>query len=348
MPTEAHAAQPNIIKETFQLSALAAANRLADPQALAKFRQHTGLADFYWQVLYDRSKGEHETLSQALNQAEGYVVFLHGWDGSHRIWEDLPLRLLLAQRKIVCLIPDVNGFGNSPFIAETPEDRLCCPTGMMAAIEQWLAIIGLWPAVGRTSRPYYLFVGHSMGGAAIFYKEEAGWRDEIYSMYALSPALLCNDALYQRFYKGLGLGISIPTFSFLKRKLAPRVIEFLGSGASNAVKDEHIRVFESTSFGTLAQTIYAMGALAVKPERTDWPRFQVALGNRDRLVNLNSMLDLLEILDIRAHQIRLALGDHYFFSHDYQSPHSHKHNREAVFQDLLLCCQRLQQEAQAA
>jgi len=328
-----HVKQAEFTLSTSQLTA----------QAIKQFQTKTGLADLYWQVLYDISDSHQQTVEQSIQQAKGYVFFLHGWDGSHLIWEDLPLRLILSLKEIVCFIPDVNGFGRTPFIEDTPDEVHCCPTGMMIAIEEWLSLIGLQPNADKQDNPFYLFVGHSMGGAALFYKQEQGWQNQSYSLYTLAPALLCNDVQYQRFYKTLGLGIGIPSFSFLKKQLAPRVIEILGGGASQAVKDEHVRIFSTTPFGTLAKTIYAMGALATKPQRTDWSRFQIALGNKDRLVALNSMLDLLEEFDIKADQLRVMFGDHYFFSHDQQSPHSHRHNREVILQDLIKCCDTLKQ-----
>ncbi|MDM8532761.1 alpha/beta hydrolase [Anaerolineales bacterium HSG25] len=339
MPTHSH---PQIARESFQLSGLAAENKLTNPTGLADFQRKTGLSDFYWEVLYDKSRWTQPNMETALAEAEGYIFFIHGWDASHQIWEDLPLRLLLQKGRLVCFSPDVNGFGRSPFLKDTPTAKDCCPSALMLALELWMSTIGLWPVKNRPWKPFYLFVGHSMGGAALFYKAEQGWKNEAYGLYALAPALLCNDVQLKTFYKTLGFGIGLPSFSFLKKRLAPQVIEVLGGGASNLVKNEHIRIFNDTPFGTLAQTIYAMGAMATLPQRDDWSNLRIALGNKDKLVNLTSMLELVEQFDIHADQLRVALGDHYFFSHGSQSPHSHRHNREVVLNDLLTFCKQLE------
>ncbi len=345
IPTAIHYTQQDVVTESFHFSELARQRQLANPEALEKLRQQTGLADLYWKAMYYQFPGQTKTLAQVLAEVEGYVFFLHGWDGSNRIWENLPVRLTARHKKIVAFNLDVNGFGQSPFLNDTPSAEQCCPAALMAAVEHWLAAINLWPATRREQKPFYLFVGHSMGGAALFYKEETGWRNEIYSYYALAPALLCNDTQRQNFYKTLGTGIRLPSFTAVKNALAPHIIDVLGAGASPEVKQEHLRVYHQTSFGTLAQTFYALGATADKPQRQDWSHFKVVLGHRDRLVGLDNMLDLLDELRFKPGQIKVALGSHYFFSHGADSPPSHKENREMVLEDLLALCRELGETA---
>ncbi len=335
----------NIVSKYSLLSQLVREKQLTDPYALQKFYQQTGLADLYWQVVYYEPPGESLTLPEALKTVDGYVFFLHGWDGSHRIWEDLPMLLALKNRSVVCFSLDVNGFGRSPFLSDLPKPEHCSPAALMAAIERWITTLDLWPSPpNRERNPFYLFVGHSMGGAALFYKNEVGWHNDAYGLYALAPALLCNDTQRQTFYKTLGMGIRFPSFATVKNMLAPRVIDVLAAGSSAAVKEEHLNVFSQTPFGTLAQTFYVMGATSTKPQRTDIGRFQITLGHKDRLVGLNFMLDLLDELDFRPEQIHLALGDHYFFSYDRTSPNSHKYNRQMVLDDLVAFCARLSRE----
>ncbi len=335
----------NIVSKYYLLSQLVREKQLTDPYALQKFYQQTGLADLYWQTSYYEPPGTTLTLSEAVKQAEGYVIFMHGWDGSHRIWEDLPMLLALKHRQVVCFALDVNGFGRSPFLSDLPKPEHCSPAGLMTAVERWMNAINLWPtSPEREKRPFYLFVGHSMGGAALFYKTEVGWHNEAYGLYALAPALLCNDTQRQTFYKTLGMGIRLPSFTAVKNMLAPRIIDILAAGSSAAVKEEHLNVFSQTPFGTLAQTFYVMGATYSKPQRTDIGRFLITLGHKDRLVGLTFMLELLDELNFRSEQIHLALGDHYFFSYDRTSPVSHKHNRQMVLDDLLALCQRLGRE----
>lgn len=335
----------HVAVEAFHLSGLARQNLGVDLAELERFRQQTGLVDLYWRAMYSKFPDHGKTLAQALIEADGYVFFLHGWDGTHRIWENLPVRLAAAHKSLVCFNLDVNGFGLSPFISDTPVAEQCSPAALIAAIELWLSTLKLWPTPHRSRKPFYLFIGHSMGGAALFYKNEIDWRNEAYGFYALAPALFCNDTQRQAFFKTVGAGIRIPSFTTVKNALAPHIMEILAAGASSEVKNEHVRVFARTSFGTLAQTLYVLGASPTRPRRNDWARFRVALGDKDRLVGVDNMLDLLDGFGLGANQIRVAAGDHYFFSYGDGSPLAHRENRDAVLEDLLAFCQKLAEEA---
>jgi pimeloyl-ACP methyl ester carboxylesterase len=325
---------------------LARQNLGLDLTGLEQFRRQTGLVDLYWRAMYYKFPDGYPSLAEALQEADGYVFFLHGWDGTHRIWENLPVRLVAAHKRIVCFNLDVNGFGLSPFINDTPEAEQCTPAALIKAIELWLNMLKYWPAPRRRRRkPFYLFVGHSMGAAALFYKAEIGWRTDAYGFYALAPALFCNDTQRQAFFKTVGTGIRIPSFAAVKNALAPHIMEILAAGASPEVKKEHVRVFARTPFGTLAQTLYVLGASPARPQRSDWSRFRVALGDKDRLVGVDNMLYLLDEFGLGVNQIRVTTGDHYFFSYGDGSPLAHRDNSEAVLQDLLAFCRQLTQEA---
>lgn len=344
--TAIHYAHENVIVECFHLSSFTQKYSLANSMTLEAFQQTTGLADIYWQAMYYRFPGQKQDLLQAILEADGYLFFMHGWDGSHRIWEDLPLRLTAKHKRIICFNLDVNGFGSTPFINQTPQVDQCSPAALIAAVESWLSAVDLWPTPYRQQKPFYLFVGHSMSGAATFYKDVTAWQNEIYGFYALAPALFCNDIQRQAFYKTVGIGIRLPSLTAVKNALAPHMIDILGTGASPAVKNEHLRIYNQTPFGTLAQTLYVLGATNIPSYRTDWPRFRVVLGHKDRVVGLDPMLNLLEELNFHSDQIRVALGDHYFFSYGQGSPRSHRHNRRIIFDDLLSFCYRLSEEAQ--
>ena len=336
----------NVFTERFSLAGLHSKGELNGTVTLEDFRQKTGLADLFWQAMYYQQPGQPRTLSQALAEADGYVIFMHGWTGSHRIWESLPLQLTSKHQNIVCFGLDVNGFGQSPFIADTPTEEQCNPPALMAAVELWMIATNLWPGpFFRTHKPFYLFAGHSMSGAALFYKDNAKWQNEVFGAYALAPALFCNDAQRQTFFKTVGASIGLPSFGTVKTALAPHAIEITGAGASPDVKNEHLRIFSQTSFGTLAQTLYALGSITPLPGNVDWSRYKVALGRKDMLVSTNNSLSLLSSLKFKSSQIRVTPGDHYFFSYGEGSPLNHQLNRQAVFDDLLTSCCQLSTEA---
>jgi pimeloyl-ACP methyl ester carboxylesterase len=322
---------------TYRLSALVKGKHLSAGKFSA-FQQATGLADFSWRLLYNTQRaGKRIARHQAMRGAQGFVVFIHGWDGSGAIWASLPAEVCRRNDRLICLVPDVNGFGGSPFIeAEMPRVEHCDPPGCMSAVELWLDLLKLR---SPRSRRVFTFVGHSMGGAALFFKDQRQWADSEYSLCAIAPALLANDTLRKGFYMtmgvGIGAGLHYEILDRFKEALAPAMVEGLIAGASHRVKQEHRRIFASTAKGTLAQTFWAMGSLKRKPTQRDWSNAKVILGHKDRLVALRPTLSLLEELGLKSANIQVVFGDHYLFSVGRGTRRTHGENIEVILSEIL-------------
>jgi len=306
----------------------------------ARFRDSTGLADFAWRVFWPTEAIGRGRYAEAMARAQGFVVFIHGWDGSHAIWEQIPGWVCAANPRLVALAPDVNGFGGSPFGDELPSVGSCDPSANMAAVQRWIDLLGLRSSQRATRRWRIItLVGHSMGGASLFYLDESRWRRCEVARLAIAPALLINDGLRQSFYKTLGVGIwagsTGDVLGGLKARLAPSIVQMLIGDASQAVKTEHVRLFNATPKGVLAQTFFAMGAVPSQVAPRRWRYFRVVMGHRDRLVGIKPILDLLEELRFASDQIRVVLGDHYLFSVSNQSRGLHIRNREIVVDEIL-------------
>jgi pimeloyl-ACP methyl ester carboxylesterase len=332
-------ATEGIVSTGYALNTLVQAGLIAQ-QDVAGFRDQTGLVDFAWRVFWPKVAVEKGHYADAMARARGYVVFLHGWDGSQAIWEQIPALVCAANPRLVALVPDVNGFGGSPFANELPAVEACDPAANMAAIERWIALLGLRSSPRATRRLRVItLVGHSMSGATLFYLNEPRWRQHEVARLAVAPALLVNDSLRKSFYKALGVGIWAGStgdmLGWLKARLAPSVVEMLIGQASRVVKAEHARIFNTTPNGVLAQTFFAMGAVPRQVKSRGWRRFHVILGHKDRLVGVKPMLDLLEELGFTSDQLRVVLGDHYFFSVSNQSRRLHLRNREIVIEEIL-------------
>jgi pimeloyl-ACP methyl ester carboxylesterase len=332
-------AAEGIVSASYALDDIVEAGRIRWQRA-ARFREQTGLADFAWRVFWPQAAAGDGHCERALARARGFVVFMHGWDGSHAIWEQIPALVCAANPRLVALAPDLNGFGRSPFADELPRIKACDPAADMAAVERWIRLLGLRSSPRATRRLRIItLVGHSMSGAALFYLNESRWREHEVGRLALAPALLINDTMRKSFYKALGVGIwagsAADTLGWLKTRLAPSIVEMLIGEASRAVKAEHVRMFNETPKGVLAQTFFAMGATPhhVKPRR--WRHFRTLLGHKDRLVGVKPMLDLLEDLGFASDQVRVVLGDHYHFSVSNQSRRLHLRNREILIEEIL-------------
>jgi pimeloyl-ACP methyl ester carboxylesterase len=254
------------------------------------------------------------------------------------VWEDLPADVIRQEPGLIALVPDVNGFGGTPFASVEPPVEQCTPPALMSALEGWLDLLALHSGGGQKKRPF-LFVGHSMGGAALFFLDESRWGPGEIGRVAAAPALLFNDRARRRFYRALGAGIRIGRWSDLadritEKFIAPRVIDALAGGASDFVRAEHQRIFCSTPEEVMARTFEAMVRLEADFERQAWPHFRVLLAHRDRLVGLQPTLELLEGLNFLPSQIRVALGDHYFFSVG-RDARQHAENRALLIADIL-------------
>ncbi len=340
-PTDNHRTSQNIITASFHFAKLAGQSLLASPTALAEFQQTTGLADFYWEVSYYQEPNTESPLAQVLAEVDGFVIFLHGWCGSHLIWEDLPIRLIEQYPRLVCLNLDISGFAQALYLDTSNKTEYARIDNMMASIEYWLGAIGLWPSTYRQQKPFYLFVGHSMGGGMLFYKNQPNWQNEIYGCYLMSPSMYYHDLKRSLFYRLVATAILIPYTGLIKILSSHGVVWVAMNEASQLVKREHTQNFKNSSLRTLKNTLDGIGK-SPPPPRTDWSQFKVVLGNRDVLVSPKHMLNFVEQLGFKPDQIRVTMGDHYFFSYDETSPITHKHNRQTVLTDLITFCRQLQ------
>jgi len=329
----------DVVSTSYALSDVVQAGLIKQKDA-ADFRDQTGLADFAWRVFWPEEAITGRRYEEAMGRARGVVVFMHGWDGSHAIWEQIPAMVCAANPRLVALAPDVNGFGGSPFVYELPPINACDPAADMAAVEHWVELLGLRSSARAKRRLRIVtLVGHSMSGAALFYLDESLWREHEVGRLAVAPALLLNDGMRKSFYKALGVGIwagsAAETLGWLKERLAPSIVEMLIGAASQAVKAEHVRLFNATPKGVIAQTFFAMGATPHQVEPRRWRHFRVMLGHKDRLVGIKPMLDLLEELGFASNQVRVVLGDHYHFSVSNQSRRLHLRNRKILVKEIL-------------
>lgn len=327
-----------VLSQMHSLNHTASAGYIS-PKATERFQKTTGLTDFSWRMYYHRRpKGRVQPVTDVVANAQGYIIFMHGWCGSHVVWEDLPALVCEHNPNLVCFAADVNGFGGTPFCqAENPPLQQCGPHSDMQAVEQWLDVLKIHRP-GR-QRQVFTFVGHSMSGAALFHKSHQGWEENRYSLLALAPAMLHKDTVKQAFYKTMGMGIGTGTnFDFMNRfknKMSGPVMEMLAANAGKAVKKEHARIFKRTPKGTISRTFYALGMAEETPCSGSWNDLFVMLGHKDRLVALGPTLDLLESMGLTSENIRVMMGDHYFFSISQQSRRLHGFNRSELLHHIL-------------
>lgn len=298
------------------------------------------LVDFAWQVIWaDDEATPDEALDALIGGAQGYVVFMHGWTGTRAVWESIPGLIVTSNRRLVAFSVDHNGFGESAFIDSTPSLDHCSPPAAMRVMERIIDILRLRRQPGQPHPKVINFVGHSMGGAALFYLNPMHWRAGEETRLAIAPALLLNDDMKRIFFTALGIGIGIvnrlSVFEVVERAIKPQVIESVCRGGSLNVRNLHARQYEQTPRGTIAATFMAMGLLNNREISRHWDHVRVILGHRDALVGLVPMIDLLTEMEFPAANLRVVAGSHYLFSVGPEAVFQHAQNRELIVKDVL-------------
>ncbi|MBE2270650.1 MAG: alpha/beta hydrolase [Anaerolinea sp.] len=299
-----------------------------------------GLLDMVFALIWaDDHATTNEELEAKFEECEGFVVFMHGWTGNHAIWESIPGMTVVSNKKLIAITVDHNGFGASLLVDETPPLDKCNPPAAMNTIENLIDVLQLRRQPGQRSPKVINFVGHSMGGAALFYLNPLRWRMGEETRLALAPALLLDDDTKRIFFTAVGLGIGIVNrlhiFEVFERFLKPQVIEAVCSGASYYVKELHRYQYQHTPRGITASTFLAMGLLNNREIPRQFDFFKTMLGHRDTLVGLVPMMDLLSRLEFPASNVRVVAGSHYMFSVGPDAVFQHAQNRELVVQDVL-------------
>ncbi len=311
-----------------------------DASAVNQMLLDSDLSDFHWHLVWadDHSTTDAE-LADLPGKIDGYVVFLHGWTGSSAIWEDLPGMVVASNPRLVSLIADHNGFGETPFATPTPDFAHCSPIGAMRAAERWIELLGLQREHDHPTPQTISLVGHSMGGAALFFAQESNWRPGELTRLAIAPALFLHDDMHRAFCAALSQGIELSGRSQVMATFEgiaePRFLEVMTAGASQAVVQEHHRIYESTPRSVTARTIAAMGKITEHPRSVAWDQVRVILGHRDLLVGLIPMIDLLQELHFPVAQLRVVMGTHYLFSPGDGWREAHVQNRQLVLDDIM-------------
>lgn len=314
-----------------------------DRARVEDFLEEAGLVDFHWSITWPEDfETPDELLLQRIADTRGYAIFVHGWTGNRAIWEDLPCRVVQRDRSLVALSVDHNGFGKSRFVDSSPALSACSPPAAMRTLQKWVDLIRIRRQPGHSRTKVINFVGHSMGGATLFYLNPILWNYGEVTRFALAPALLLEDESHQAFYSTLGLGIGIlqrlPQLEIFERLLKPSVLATLCAGSTDEVKQMHSKQYNETPRGITGATLMAMGRLRDTEIARDFDLMRVMLGHRDPLVGLVDMMDLLGNLEFPAAHIHVVPGTHYMFSVGNETPtntYLHAQARDMVVGDLV-------------
>ncbi len=334
-----HANLPGTDHALYRMTDLIARGAL-DPKMARAVLHDSLLLDMVWRVTWADDDGLPDPfLPQRFADCDGWVVFMHGWTGNNTIWEEMPAMIVRANPRLIALSVDHNGFGQSRFEMETPSLDRCCPPSAMSAMERLVNVLKIRRQPGETGRKVINFVGHSMGGAALFYLNPLNFDIAEETRYAIAPALLLNDSTHRAFFNAMGLGIGIVNmlriFEPIEDLIKPSMVNAVCEGSSQFVKDAHTRQYDETPRGTTSATFRAMGLLQNWEIAHRWDLFRVMLGHKDSLVGLLPMMDMLSDMEMPAGHIRVVAGSHYMFSVGPDTVFQHAQNRDLAVQDIL-------------
>ncbi len=337
--TRSHANLPGTDHALYRMTDLIGRGAL-DPKMARAVLHDSLLLDMVWRVTWADDDGLPDPfLPTRFVDCDGWVVFMHGWTGNNTVWEDMPAMIVRANPNLICLSVDHNGFGESRFEVDTPNLDQCCPPSAMAAVERLVDVLKIRRQPGETRRKVINFVGHSMGGAALFYLNPMDYTIGEETRYALAPALLLNDNTHRAFFNAMGLGIGIVNrlriFEPIEDLIKPSMVNAVCEGSSTYVKDTHTRQYDETPRGTTSATFRAMGLLQNWEIAHRWDLFKVMLGHKDPLVGLVPMMDMLSNMEMPAGHIRVVAGSHYMFSVGRDTVFQHAQNRELAVNDIL-------------
>lgn len=316
---------------------------LVDVEKAHQLLEESLLEDYFWQMTWPEDfETPDEMLETNIRMAQGFAVFVHGWTGDHSIWEEIPGRVVSANRRLISIAVDHNGFGRSRFTDSTPDLDVCNPPACMSVLQRVIDLLRIRRQAGDPTQKVINFVGHSMGAATLFYLNPIYWKYGECTRLALAPALLLDDDLYRAFFTTLGIGISILErfrgLNIIGNAVKPTMVGVLCQGASERVKQMHSSQYDDTARGVTGATFQAMGRLKNREIAQFWDTFKVTLAHKDRLVGLMGMMDLLAKLEFPVANTRVVPGTHYFFSIGSENPANaflHAQNREIVVQDIL-------------
>lgn len=313
---------------------------LLDPNTGRAVLHDSGLLDMVWQVTWAEDyDNPDDQLEQRLYDCDGYVLFIHGWTGNHTIWEELPGMVVKGNRRLIAISVDHNGFGSSRFVNENPPLNTCCPPSAMSTMERFVNALKLRRQPGDPNRKVINFVGHSMGGAALFYLNPIKWDYGEETRYAIAPALLLNDTVHKAFFNAMGIGIGIVDklriFEPVENLIKPNMVQAVCEGSSAFVKEAHTKQYDETPRGTTSATFRAMGLLQDWEIPRKWDTFKIMLGHKDSLVGLTPMMDMLSMMEVPAGHVRVVAGSHYMFSVGQETAFQHAQNRDLALQDIL-------------
>ncbi len=303
-PRGGHAVAHAIARADYQLADLEAAGALP-PAACAAFRRDTGYADFGFSLYGNVARIGALTDPAALARATELVVLMHGFMGNRTVWRHVAAAICRDNAQAIALVPDLNGFGTSPFEGAPAAHHLTAPA-LTHAVVRWLELLGV------RDLPTVL-VGHSMSATHLLAAsdDQLGTRTARVAMNPVFPAV---DPAYRRRVEALLIATRVVgTVRPLARHLVARGIRRDGRAKDLADAEHDLMVGEFAHMSLPLLAAITRGVLrATVPPGDHLHNCVILLGNSDPIATDAVVGRAMRTFGIPAANVmRMATGGHY-------------------------------------
>ncbi|HUQ04070.1 MAG TPA: alpha/beta fold hydrolase [Kofleriaceae bacterium] len=187
---------PDLVRGDFRLQELAACGRL-EPERVMRFLDGAGLADLGFSIFASSQRlGDLED-PDLLSRVAEVIVLVHGSTSSRRSWRLLAPALCRDNALALVLVPDLHGFGETPFAAASPSKR------HLSLRSNAETVLGLCRLLGLVDLPTVL-VGHSMGAMSLLTLDDSEV-DAQTARVLINPMYVEHDAKLRRGMRGMSL-----------------------------------------------------------------------------------------------------------------------------------------------
>ncbi len=303
-PLAVDAVAADIHRADFRLSSLEAQGQVAAGSQEA-FRAATGYADFGWSMYAHTSRLGPIGHSSVLARASDLVVLAHGSLCDREVWRGVATSLCRHNAQAIVLVPDVLGFGGSPFASTARDERHFTPRALVDALLRWRELLSLheMPTV---------LAGHSLAGLSLMSvtDDELG---EQTSRVAVTPVFPAEHRSIRISLKLSALIIRTLGPVKLARDLLGKLILLHGPATRGHRRQDRLAMvhqFMAIDAQVLAR-IYRGVSQACPSRRDRLERCAVIVGKDDPVAPTDRVLATLQELHVPERNIyHLASGGH--------------------------------------
>jgi serine/threonine protein kinase len=251
---------PDLVRGDYRLRELASCGRL-EPERVARFLDGAGLADLGFSIYASSPRLGELSDPDLLARVAEVIVLVHGSTSSRNVWRLLAPSLCRDNALSLVLVPDLHGYGETPFAAAKPSRE------HLALRSNAQNVLGLCRLLGLVDLPTVL-VGHSMGAMSLLTLDDSDVDAQV-ARVLINPMYIEHDARLRRGMLSMAkLARAVGRFPWLRRKLTRY---FCTTGPAEQLtredQEEMIHLSLAVTPGVVAGVCEALGSVEFKRGR---------------------------------------------------------------------------------